>query len=317
MAHLVSVFGHRWGRGTVLRRLFGVVLGITLALLPLMQPGWAGDPFRTQSPAASISDTSEQIFYAMFRDGDYVVAREALATADPEATNDPLFHALGAAFAYLDADWDGLYDKAKLTEQTALQLASTDPLRSNLYEAVGTFLEGAHILQTQGIAQGTPKALGMLQTVFDRMDAAESVDATDPELSLIKGYMDLLLAVNLPFANPERAISRLQDYGYPTYVSYRGIALGYRDLDRDTEALQAIDVAIEAAPENPDLLYLKAQILRRLDRIPESIEYFDQALAYAEQLPDPTLRQLAFERCHVTGVDRDTCRQQVEAEYGV
>ncbi len=317
MAHLVSMFGQHLGRAKILRRLIGVFLGVSLALLPLMQPGWAGDPFRADSPAASISDTSEQIFYAMFRDGDYVAAREGIENADASAAADPLFHALSAAFAYLDADWDDLYNQAKLTEQTAQQLSSSDPLRSNLYEAVGTFLEGAYILQTDGIAQGTPKALGMLQTVFDRMDAAEAVDATDPELNLIKGYMDLLLAVNLPFANPERAIERLQTYGYPTYVSYRGIALGYRDLNRDAEALEAIDTALEAAPENPDLLYLKAQILRRLERIPESIEYFDQALAYADQLPSPTLQQLAFERCHVTGTDRTTCQQQVEAEYGV
>lgn len=291
-------------------------MGLTLALLPWVQPGWAGDPFRTEAPHA-ISDASEQVFYAMFRDGDYVAAREALDNADSSANSDPLFHALGAAFAYLDEDWDTLSTKATLTKRTATQLSSADPLRSNLYEAVGTFLEGAHILQTEGIAQGTPKALGMLQQVFDRMDAAEAIDSTDPELSLLKGYMDLLLAVNLPFANPERAIERLQTYGYPTYVAYRGIALGYRDLNRDPEALAAVDAALEAAPENPDLLYLKAQVLRRLERIPESIEYFDRALAYADQLPEKSLRQIAFERCHIAGTDRTTCRQQVEAQYGV
>ena len=253
----------------------------------------------------------------MFREGDYVAAREALVDAEASANSDPLFHALSAAFAYLDEDWDALADGATLTEQTAAQLSSSDPLRSNLYEAVGTFLEGAYILQTEGVAQGTPKALGMLQTVFDRMDAAEAIDPTDPELSLLKGYMDLLLAVNLPFANPERAIERLQTYGNPPYAAYRGIAIGYRDLDRHAEALEAVNVALAAAPENPDLLYLKAQILRRLERIPESIDYFDQALAYADQLPSQTLRQLAFERCNVTGADRTTCRQQVEADYGV
>lgn len=317
MTYLASSFRALFRGAKAPQRLLGVFLGVALALLPWMQPGWAGDPFRTQSPSASISSTSEQIFYAMFREGDYVAAREALESADAGANSDPLFHALGAAFAYLDEDWDALADGAMMTEQTAQQLANSDPLRSNLYAAVGTFLEGAYILQTEGVAQGTPKALGMLQTVFDSMDAAEAIDPTDPELSLLKGYMDLLLAVNLPFANPERAIERLQTYGYPAYAAYRGIALGYRDLERDPEALAAVDTALEAAPENPDLLYLKAQILRRLERIPESIEYFDLALSYAEQLPDQTLRQLAFERCHVTGADRTTCRQQVELDHGV
>lgn len=317
MAHLISNFGQGFIGGKGFRRFIGVFLGVALALLPWVQPGWAGDPFRTQSPAASISDTSEQVFYAMFREGDYVAARAALENADASASRDPLFHALGAAFAYLDEDWDALADGASLTEQTAMQLSSSDPLRSHLYEAVGTFLEGAYILQTEGVAQGTPKALGMLQTVFDRMDAAEAIDPTDPELSLLKGYMDLLLAVNLPFANPERAIDRLQTYGKPPYAAYRGIAIGYRDLNQDAEALEAVNIALETAPENPDLLYLKAQILRRLERLPESIDLFDQALAYADQLPSQTLRQLAFERCHVTGADRTTCRQQVQAEYGL
>lgn len=316
MSHLVMKFAPHQMSWKHVQRFICVLLGIGLALLPLMQPSWAGDPFRTQNPR-SISETGEQAFYAMFRDGDYVTARETLANADPSAADDPLFHALGGALAYLDSDWETLAAKAALTEQTATRLMSTDPLRGNLYEAVGTFLEGAHILQTEGIAQGTPKALGMLQTVFDRMDAAESIDPEDPELSLLKGYMDLLLAVNLPFANPERAIAQLQDYGYPTYVAYRGIALGYRDLDRDAEALEAVSVALEAAPQNPDLLYLKAQVLRRLDRIEESTQYFDQALAYANQLPSNTLRQMAFERCHITGADRQACRQQVSEQYGV
>ncbi|MEM6837783.1 MAG: Sll0314/Alr1548 family TPR repeat-containing protein [Cyanobacteria bacterium P01_C01_bin.120] len=299
----------------VAQRLLGALLGLSLALLPLMQPSWAGDPFRPQAPR-NISAASEQAFYAMFRDGDYVTARDALASAEA-SDDDPLFHALGGALAYLEADWDTLAAKATLTEQTAARLIDTDPMRSNLYEAVGVFLQGAHVLQTEGIAQGTPKALAMLQQVFDHMETAEAIAPQDPELSLLKGYMDLLLAVNLPFANPERAIAQLQDYGYPTYVAYRGIALGYRDLDQDGAALEAADVALAAAPENPDLLYLKAQLLRRLERKDESIQYFDQALAYADQLPSNTLRQLAFERCHTSGQDRQVCRQQVSDQYGV
>lgn len=315
MSHPVIRFGQSLRSPKAARRLLGLLLGIGLALLPLMQPSWAGDPFRAQSPH-EISDTSEQVFYAMFRDGNYVAARQGLNNADASANSDPLFHALGAAFAYLDEDWNTLATKAALTQQAATQLAPTDPLRGNLYEAVGIFLEGAHVLQTEGVARGTPKALGMLQQVFDRMDAAEAVDPQDPELNLLKGYMDLLLAVNLPFADPERAIERLGTYGYPTYVAQRGIALGYRDLERDSEALTAVDAAIAAAPENPDLLYLKAQILRRLGRTDESLQYFDQALTYAAQLPSKTAVQIAFERCHVTGQDRTVCRQQANEQYG-
>lgn len=297
------------------QRLGSLLLGVGAALLPLMQPALAGDPFRTEDPH-EISDTSEQVFYAMFRDGNYAEARTYLETTDPNADSDPLFHALGAAFAYLDEDWDTLEAKAALTKQTAIELGAVDPLRANLYEAVGIFLEGAHILQTQGVAQGTPRALGMLQRVFDRMEAAEAIDPNDPELSLLKGYMDLLLAVNLPFANPEKAIDRLETYGYPSYVAYRGIALGYRDLERNPEALEAVNVALEAAPNNPDLLYLKAQILRRLDRPQESVEYFTRALEYADQLPAKTSRQIAFERCKTQGQDRSVCNEQADAYLG-
>jgi tetratricopeptide (TPR) repeat protein len=290
-----------------------VGLGLGALLLSLTPAALAGDPFRVDEPH-NISDISEQAFYAMFRDGDYLEAREYLDSADVDAANDPLFHALGAAFAYLDEDWDTLAEKASMTKSVAADLSGADPLRSNLYEAVGIFLEGAYILQTEGIAQGTPKALGMLQQVFDRMEAAEEIDPSDPELSLLKGYMDLLLAVNLPFANPERAIDRLETFGYPTYVAYRGIALGYRDLDRNTEALTAIDVALDAAPQNPDLLYLKAQILRRLDRDAESVDYFNQALTYADQLHSKMRRQVVFEHCKATGESRDTCNARADSQ---
>ena len=315
MSNFVTGIVHQSFTRKIVQRLGCLLMGIGLAIIPLNQTAFAGDPFRTEAPH-DISDTSEQIFYAMFRDGDYTAAHDYLENADADAEADPLFHALGAAFAYLDEDWSALASKAALTQQTATELAESDALRSDLYEAVGVFLEGAHILQTEGVAQGTPKALGMLQRVFDRMDAAEAIDPEDPELSLLKGYMDLLLAVNLPFANPEKAIGRLETYGYPTYVAYRGIALGYRDLDRDAEALEAVDVALGAAPNNPDLLYLKAQILRRLDRTEESQTFFAQALEYADQLPAATSRQIAFEQCHMSGEDRAVCSARAVEQFG-
>ena len=292
----------------------GLMLGgASVLLLQIGQPAFAGDPFRPNNPK-DISDASEQVFYAMFRDGNYTAAREYLDNADASAESDPMFHALSAALHYLDEDWDSLRDSALATQTTAT--SHSDPLRSNLYEAVGIFLEGAHIVQTEGLAQGTPRALSMLQKVFDRMDAAEAIDPTDPELSLLKGFMDLLLAVNLPFANPERAIERLATHGDPDYVAYRGIALGYRDLDRHQDALEAIDTAITAAPgDNPDLFYLKAQILVRLDRPEDSLEFFNQALTYAEQLPPGTARQISVEQCKAAGERGSVCRDRAREQY--
>jgi tetratricopeptide (TPR) repeat protein len=284
---------------------WGLVLASagTIALQMGSLPALAGDPFRPNAPHR-IEDSTEAAFYAIFRDGNYVEAEAILANARDRS--DPMFHAMAAALAYLDKDWEGLRTNATRTQQTAESIISQDPLRGNLYSAVGIFLEGAYVLQTQG-ARGTPTALGMLQKVFDRLDEAERINPQDPELSLIKGFMDLLLAVNLPFANPERAIQRLNTYGYPVYVAQRGIAIGYRDLGENENALQAVDAALAAAPNNPDLLYLKAQILRRLGRNSESISFFAQALEYAEQMPEATVRQITFEQCLSQGKNPPTC----------
>lgn len=315
MTYLAIPSFHNLRPRDVYQRL-GLMLASTSALMwQLGGPALAGDPFRPTDPR-NISDTSEQMFYAMFRDGNYTEARLYLEDADASATDDPMFHALSAVFYYLDGDWNTVEAKAQLTQSAAAAIATSDPLRSNLYEAVGIFLEGAYIIQTQGIARATPTALGMLQEIFDHMDAAAAINPEDPELSLLKGYMDLLLAVNLPFADPEQAIERLATYGYPDYVAYRGIALGYRNLDRNAEALEAIDRALEGAASNPDLLYLKAQILRRLGRNQESIDFFAQALEYAEQLPPATAQQIAVEQCRVSGESRSICKQRARETYG-
>ena len=65
------------------------------------------------------------------------------------------------------------------------------------------FLDGAYVYNEKGALE----AINKLQLVFKYLDRAEDVDPKDPELNLIKGYMDLLLAVNLPFSKPEQANS--------------------------------------------------------------------------------------------------------------
>ncbi len=279
-------------------------------------PAWAGDPFRTENPSPTIGDGTEAAFYKMFRDGDYVEARAILMAARGE-DSDPLYHAMMASMAYLDQDWTTLLTRAQSTQQAADALIDgADPLRGHLYAAVGIFLEGAHHLRTVGVARGTPRALSMLQQVFDHLDKAEEIDANDPELSLLKGFMDLLLAVNLPFANPETAIARLDNYGAPDYVAQRGIAIGYRDLGQHDRALRAVDRALTAVDNavpgeegntNPELLYLKAQILAGLQRYGDSQEYFVQALEYADQLPPELATRIEWEYCVVQGTPINTC----------
>jgi tetratricopeptide (TPR) repeat protein len=286
--------------------LAGTLTPIFLSVTSLS--AFAGDPFRPSDPH-DIGDASEAAFEAFFYEGNYAEAQTLVDAAIAAEPREPMNYAMAAALSYLNGDLSQLENHAQQTKHAAESLLATDPLRGHLYTAVGTFLEGAYILQTRGVARGTPTALRMLQQVFRELDAADEIDPTDPELSLLKGFMDLLLAVNLPFANPDQAIARLQN-GYPTYLSHRGTAIGLRDLGRYDEALTEIDKALAAAPNNPDLLYLKAQILRRTSGNEASVEMFEAALAYAEQLPEAIVRQIKFEACLAEGFEGNTCAER-------
>jgi len=59
-----------------------------------------------------------------------------------------------------------------------------DPLRGNLYAAVGHFLQGAAVLTRDGTVKGTPQALAELRQVYEYMDRAEAISSTDPEVNL-------------------------------------------------------------------------------------------------------------------------------------
>ena len=292
----VSKFAARLGSG-----FFALSVSLSVAL-----PTLAADPFRTSNPH-EISTLTETAFEAVFKEGNYVKAREILSQPEAQSSGDPLVQAMQASVAYLDNDFAGVTERARATKQAAIALEAEDPLRSHLYQAVGIFMEGASILKAQGVARGTPMALGMLQQVFNHLDEAEAIDPDDPELNLIKGYMDLMLAVNLPFSNPEEAISRMEQYGSPTYLSQRGIAIGYRDLDRNEEGLAAAEKALSAAPDNPELHYLKGQLLLRLGRQGDSAESFNEALEYKDQLPPEVVKRITFEGCVAEGESGDTC----------
>ncbi|MEA5464207.1 Sll0314/Alr1548 family TPR repeat-containing protein [Leptothoe sp. PORK10 BA2] len=293
---------------THLKRVYLKSLGIlTAATLTLLStPALAGDPFRAGADH-NIGPHTEAAFEAFFKQGDYVEARAALDLAMASESDDPLVHGMAASMAYLDNDFDAVAREAALTKSTAKALLETDPLRGNIYSAVGIFMEGAHLMSTEGVARSTPAALAMLQQVFGHMDEAEKIDSTDPELNLVKGFMDLMLAVNLPFSDPADAIDRLSQYGNPSYLAYRGIALGYRDLGQMSEAMEAVNQALVTAPENPELFYLKAQLHRRQEQIDDSIAMFDKALQYADQLPSRLAQKIYKEKCRTEGRSHETC----------
>lgn len=277
-----------------------------VALSLLSSPALAGDPFRPGNDY-NIGPDAEAAFEAFFRDGDYIRAQEAIDLALASESDEPLVHSLAASIAYLDGDFDKMALHAELTRSAATALLESSPLRGHLYSAVGIFLDGAHLMSTQGVARSTPTVLGMLQQVFSHLDDAESIDRTDPELNLVQGFMDLMLAVNLPFSNPEESIERLAKYSSPSYLTYRGIALGYRDLGQISDAMTAVNQALQAAPDNPELFYLKAQLQRRQEQTAASVDSFDKALSYANQLPPVIARMIYEERCRALGGAFDTC----------
>ncbi len=312
--------------GSPQQRLIRVIGAWTIALSLFSPAAWAGDPFRTTNPAA-IGPQSEAAFRAIFERGDYRAAESQLQQALNQEPDEPLGYALRASLAY--SNWQAatqetvkaqaladLQRYAQQTREVANRLIGRDPLRGNLYVAVGHFLEGAYIVSKEGGVSGAPRALGRLQLVLRALDAAEKVNADDPELNLIRGYMDLMLAVNLPFTNPDRAISRLQDKAAPAYLAQRGVALGYRDLGKSDQAMTAVNKALELTPGNPDLFYLKAQILRLQSKYEESLTWFQKALDQREQLLPAPARQIAYEQCRteqqMTGKSLN-CRSRLAA----
>ncbi len=279
-------------------------------------PSLAADPFRSGTSAAphDIGPLTESAFKAIFKEGNYASARKYLEDAKTAEAGEPLIHAMLASMAYLDNDLDGVYNRAIATQTAAEALKASDPMRGHLYSAVGIFLEGSHVMKTDGVAKGTPKALGMLQQVFSELDEAESIAPNDPELNLIKGYMDLMLAVNLPFSNPADSIARMKQHGSPTYLTQRGIAVGYRDLEQLDNAIVAVDEAIAAAPENPELFYLKAQLLARQGEQAKSTEFFKKALMNPSQLPTSLVQQITWESCVAAGAAQ--CEEKRDAAKG-
>ncbi|RUT02509.1 hypothetical protein DSM106972_059870 [Dulcicalothrix desertica PCC 7102] len=260
------------------------------------------DPFRTTQPR-NIGDNTEAAFKAIFLQGDYQAADRFLQKAIATEPSEPLAYAMKASLAYTNNDIAGLDTYSQKTLETAQKLISTDALRGNLYAAVGEFLGGAVILTRQGTVNGAPAALSRLRKVYDLLDKAEKISPQDPELNLLKGYMDLMLAVNLPFADPSQAIQRLEKNAAPQYLADRGIAIAYRDLKQYDKGLQYADRALKGTPDNPEVQYLKAQILRakaNKDKNPtmmrEAVSMFDKALTRKSQLPSGLVKQIERER---------------------
>ncbi|HIK22373.1 MAG TPA: tetratricopeptide repeat protein [Thermosynechococcus sp. M3746_W2019_013] len=266
---------------------FALYLSGAIAPWVLSTAALAGDPFRKGPQARPISDATEAVFVALFRDGDYVKGKELLPAALERDRQEPLTLTLAAAIAYLNEDWAEYKRYAEATLRAAQALTRRDPLRGNLYQAVGHFLMAGYEISDAGSGpvMGTPAALLRVQRVLDHVGRAEAVNPRDPELNLIRGFMEWGIASNVSFVSMDRAIQTLQTYAAPDYLRYRGLALAYRDRKQWPQALNAVDQALALAPNNPELFYLKAQILAASGKRSQAQQYFQQALAKQNQLP--------------------------------
>jgi len=288
--------------------LIKIVCLTTIAVSCWIEPSWAGDPFRS-TQQHKIGDQTEGAFKAIFEQGNYPATESYLKKALVSEPNEPLIYAMKASLAYGDHDWVTLKQYSQKILETGQKLIPADPLRGNLYTAVGHFFHGAVVLLEQGTINGAGAALSELQQVYGYLDKAEAIAPNDPELNLIRGYMDLMLAVNLPFASPDQAIENLQKNAAPKYLVVRGIALAYRDLKDYSPALDYANQAVKITPDNPEIYYLRAQILhekgyreKKKDLLKEAISNFDIALNKKAQLPATLVKQI--QREHDLAVSR-------------
>ncbi len=289
--------------GATERRALCAIASAILTLSLWVRPTLAKDPFRSTNQH-QIGDQTEAAFKAIFKDGNYTAAKSYLQQAESSDPKEPLVYAMDASLAYANKEVS-LSSYSKKTLEAAQQLTATDPLRGNIYIAVGHFLQGATVIAREGTMRGTPQALTEIRQVYEYLDKAEAISSTDPELNLVRGYMDLVLAVSMPFSSPEQAIERLEKYASPRYLADRGLAIGYRDLGQYPKALESVDRALKATPGNPELFYLKAQILVKQGEsqknpalFREALKNFDEAIKPEKkaQLPAGLVTQIERER---------------------
>jgi tetratricopeptide (TPR) repeat protein len=294
---------------TIITLIQSAIVAPISQLNPIIAPAVAAKPAQPNSNMipqptgnkAKQGSNVERAKEAMFRDGNYVKAKQHLEAALKTEPNEPLTYVLNTLYPFSAGDYEKVREYGEKTVKAAEKLMKTNPMRGNLYQGVGLGLLGAYELKkANGGALG---ALNKLQKVFEYMDKAQKLDPQNPELNLVKGYMDLLLAVNVPFSDTKQAIEQLKN-AEPKYLALRGLYVGYRDLKEYDKANTAITAAIKLAPQNPELTYYKAQLLGLRGReqqndndLRESIKLFEAAYQKSDRLLLTSIAQILTERC--------------------
>jgi tetratricopeptide (TPR) repeat protein len=267
------------------RSAIGLLVSI---ILFYTSPALAQDPFRKGPDARPIGPALESAFEDFFRTGEFQKASQKLAKAQAENPNEPLVYTLQAALAYLNGQRDKMLEMTQKTREVSQDIESKDAARSHLYRGIAQGLEGSSYYLKDGLT-GIPKALTYVSSMFLEIDKAKQLAPDDPEVNLLVGYIDTLLN------KYDDALQEFRKAG-PPYLSYRGQALVYRDTKVYPKAQVMVDKALAAAPQNPDLLYLKGQIFALQSKPTEAIALFDQALTVGKQLPESTKKQIRIER---------------------
>jgi tetratricopeptide (TPR) repeat protein len=288
--------------------LLASVLATAIAL-----PSWAADPFRSSNPRPIGADTQKS-FELLFREGNFADAVKQIDVALKSEYDEPLIQALRASVAFIREDYLDMKVYGEKTRNSARKLMATDKLRGHIYLAASNLIEAGYVVKAEGLTSAG-KALPLVQQALDDIKTAQDIDPQDPEVNLVKGYMDMLIASVLPLSDLENALTSLKQYAGPDYVKWRGIALAYRDARKLDPALDAINKALAAAPENPELFYLKGQILwlKGGGNLEEARKNYIKALSKAKQMPKPLVGVVSTECRNLTNQitgRSDTCPMQ-------
>jgi tetratricopeptide (TPR) repeat protein len=253
----------------------------------------AADPFRVGTGARPMGFSLERAFEDFFRNGSYLNSTQKLRVAQTENPKEPLVYSLQAALAYLNEQPDRVLLLAQKTQQVAQSIRGKDSARSHLYWGIGKGLEGASYYLKDGDV-GLLKALPYAGSMVAEIDKAQQLAPNDPEVNLVAGYVGTVLAKQ-NLKSYEDALASFRKAG-PAYLALRGQALVYRDTKHYAQAQTMVEKAIADAPQNPDLLYLKGQILALQQKPVDAINFFDRALSLGKQLPESTKKQIRRER---------------------
>ncbi|MBD2188732.1 Sll0314/Alr1548 family TPR repeat-containing protein [Pseudanabaena mucicola] len=267
-----------------------------LVSVATVMPSFAADPFRSKN-ARPIGSETQKAFELMFKEGNYNAAVKQLNAAVATEANEPLLFALRASTFFATEDYLGMQVAGQRVRKNAESLRGKDNLRAYIYLAASDLIEAGYIVKTQGISSA-PRALPLVQSVLDYLQKAKDIDPNDPELNLIKGYVDMLIASVLPLSDLESALQSLRQFAAPDYLKWRGIALAYRDARRPDLAIDAVNKALASAPNNPELHYLKGQILwmQGGNSTAEAKKFFELALSKSNQM-NPSLLSEIRDQC--------------------